>query len=122
VSDDTIKMLTFSISVKLVTGDWVTLCWGLGMGKGLGLGMGLGSGLGMGLGLGMAGLAVFRIDRRLPERSKAWGCRGWAWVCHVSVSECQSQGSGVAEHSSHSGDLLHVRRIPVPQHGVHFVS
>ena len=53
---------------------------------------------------------------------EAWGCRGWAWVCHVSVSECQSQGSGVAEHSSHSGDLLHVRRIPVPQHGVHFVS
>ena len=44
MSDDTIKMLTFSISVKLVTGDWVTLCWGLGMGKGLGMGMAVGLG------------------------------------------------------------------------------
>jgi hypothetical protein len=88
---------------------------------GAGHGEGLRAGHGEGLRDGRAGSLTGLIEGCLNV-ARHGGCHGWAWVCHVSVSECQSQGSGVAEHSSHSGDLLHVRRIPVPQHGVHFVS
>ena len=72
---------------------------------------------------GRAGLAVFRIDRRLPERSKAWGCHGWAWVV-VVVRVClwlscrqQDRQVGLGSESQDWGGVWSAQADAQPAHG-----